>query len=455
MNRAPLPLSKIAAYALPVFAIGLVLGPVTAFLPGLYAKHAAVSLTAIGTLFAVARIFDALTDPLIGYLSDNTRGGLGPRVPWVVAGGLIATIASFALFRIPPDAGIGYFGFWSLLFYLGYTMFWVPHMAWGSEITTDHVQRARVFTVRALADSLGGIVYNVLPLLLVYLAVTRSTEFSPDVFRVLGWAVLLVLPLSLLVAARAAPAAELRVVKTDGIGGLYRCLRDNKLLARFMAAFVLGGINSGLVGVLTFPFFDGYLGLGETLPMLLIAAYVAQVVALPFWQKVMEWCGKHNTWAIGWASNSLVMLPLLLVTPGGEHTAAIAIGCLFLFGFTAVVSAVAPLALMGDIVDYEVLRSGVDRAGNFYAFMLLVAKIAGAAGGVAFIVLGAVFGYELGEGVVNSDAANRGMALMYCVVPGLIQLLALPLILRFPLDQRRHDIVLRRLERLRERHEVS
>jgi GPH family glycoside/pentoside/hexuronide:cation symporter len=445
MSAGKLPLHKIFAYGFPVFAIGLVLAPVSAFLPGLYAKHAQVSLASIGLLFAIARIFDAVTDPLIGYYSDQTRSRFGPRIPWIVVGGLIVTVSSFALFQIPSDAGIGYFGVWSMLFFLGFTMFQIPHMAWGSEISSDYLDRSRIFTVRSFCDSVGGLFYNVAPLLLVYLAVTTTSEFSPEAFQWLSYVVIIVLPLSLVVAVRAAPVAELVVKKTDGLKGLYKGLVSNKPMLRFMAAYVLGGINSGLVAVLTFPFFDKYLGIGDKIPMLLIFAYAGQLVALPFWQKMIEWLGKHNTWAIGWAANSLVMIPLLFVMPDSGNAVLVAGACLFAFGFTAVVSSVAPLALIGDIVDYELLRSGVDRAGNYYAFLLLVAKIAGAGGGIALVVLGAVFGFDVSSDAVNSDFANRGMVWMFCLVPGLVQLLALPFILNFPINRRRHGIIQRRL----------
>src|SRR5437868_3691467 len=62
------------AYALPTIAAGSVIAPVAAILPSLYAKYAGVSLAALGTLFAALRIWDAVSDPLIGYWSDRTRG---------------------------------------------------------------------------------------------------------------------------------------------------------------------------------------------------------------------------------------------------------------------------------------------------------------------------------------------------------------------------------------------
>src|SRR6185295_14934549 len=109
------------AYALPSVAASSTMVAVASILPSLYAKYATLSLAAVGAMFGVMRIFDAITDPLIGYWSDQTRTRWGARKPWVVAGGVLTTLSSFMLFLIPPQAGIVYFAGWSMLFYLGYT----------------------------------------------------------------------------------------------------------------------------------------------------------------------------------------------------------------------------------------------------------------------------------------------------------------------------------------------
>ena len=69
-------------------------------------------------------------------------------------------------------------------------------------------------------------------------------------------------------------------------------------------------------------------------------------------------------------------------------------------------------------------------------------------GGLALIVLGAVFGYELAEGSVNDNFANMGMLYMFILAPGIFQLGSLPLIWNFPIDERRQLIIRRRLESL-------
>ena len=146
------------AYVLPTIAAGSVLGPVTAILPSLYAKYTRVTLAALGTLFVVLRIVDAVSDPLVGYWSDRTRSLRYGRKPWIIAGASIIIASVWFLFRIPASAGITYLAGWSILFYIGYTMHEVPHMAWGSELTPDYEQRAKLFSLRSMADTTGGFI---------------------------------------------------------------------------------------------------------------------------------------------------------------------------------------------------------------------------------------------------------------------------------------------------------
>lgn len=438
------------AYALPGIAASSALAAVAAILPSLYAKYASVSLAAVGVLFSVMRIFDAVSDPLIGYWSDQTRSRFGPRKPWVFAGGLLTAVAAFFLFLIPPRAGIGYFATWSILFYLGYTMYQIPHMAWGSELTTDYQRRADLFAYRGIADSVGGLVLPLLPLGLFYIGITTDTEYTPEVLLWMGWATLILFPLTVTIAVRYAPAGPVAQAHGGGLKGLYASAVHNPPLLRFLGAYLLAGAGSGIFGALFFPYFDSYLHIGDRVPHLLLVALGCQLVSLPFWAGAVRRFGKHRTWGVGWIANSLILVPMFWVEPGPAAFtwAMLLVG---LYSFTNGVSSVAPFALLADIVDYEILKRRVDRAGNYYAFLLFIAKATGAVGGLVFVFLGLVFGYQVAEGAVNDARANLGMALAFCVLPGVFQVLAVPFIWNFPIDQRRHAIIRRRVDARRSR----
>ncbi len=91
----------LAAYAAPAVAFAIPTIPLYVYLPAVYADDLGLGLTATGTAILIARVFDALSDPVVGYFSDTVRSRLGLRKPWIIAGALVAA-AGMLLVALPP-----------------------------------------------------------------------------------------------------------------------------------------------------------------------------------------------------------------------------------------------------------------------------------------------------------------------------------------------------------------
>jgi glycoside/pentoside/hexuronide:cation symporter, GPH family len=143
MNKVSFPL--LSVYSLPVLSTIMFVLPLGSIMPAYYSEHTSITMAAIGMILVVSRIIDAITDPIIGYLSDKTKTPIGRRKPWMIAGGILAMICAYPLFIPPPDAGIFYFAFWSILAYQAWTLISIPHNAWASELSSDYVTKSKVF----------------------------------------------------------------------------------------------------------------------------------------------------------------------------------------------------------------------------------------------------------------------------------------------------------------------
>lgn len=104
-----------------------------------------------GILASVPRVWDAVTDPVMGYVSDRTRSRWGRRRPYIFAGAIIAGLSFIFMWQIYPDNSqfhnFVYFLTWSLVFYLGYTIFATPYIALGYEMSSDFHERTRLMAV--------------------------------------------------------------------------------------------------------------------------------------------------------------------------------------------------------------------------------------------------------------------------------------------------------------------
>jgi len=134
----------VATLVLPIFNVGL-----------------GVDAVKIGLAMGIPRLLDALTDPLIGNLSDNTRSRWGRRRPYIFFGAVVAGTLLAVLFN--PIKGLSHEGlFWwflivASLLYVAYAVFVIPYSAMGLEMTSDYNERTRVLAWRPYMGLLVGL----------------------------------------------------------------------------------------------------------------------------------------------------------------------------------------------------------------------------------------------------------------------------------------------------------
>lgn len=121
----------------------------------------------VGLLGSIPRFFDALTDPLMGYISDNTKSRWGRRRPYIFVGALVVGLIFIAVWQMPRGQSESFYFWWflagSILFFLAYTVFATPWVALGYEMTPDYSERTRLMGVQ---NFIGQLAYFVPPWLL-------------------------------------------------------------------------------------------------------------------------------------------------------------------------------------------------------------------------------------------------------------------------------------------------
>jgi len=430
---------KALAYSAPAAGGYFFYIPMWSILPGIYAKHFGLSLSAIAGVVLFIRLFDGFIDTLIGYLSDYRRSVGGSRKPWVFVGGIGSVVACYFLFNPPLPVTTTYYLTWSMLYFLAFVIAEIPHLTWGSELTPDYHQRAQVFGVRYMVTRVGMISFFALPLLPIY----ASSDYTPEVLQdgvYLGAAMVAVgLIWALAAPSGMAPAA----VRQDSWRLLVQSLVRNKPLLLYMGASTSLGLAGGMwYGVIYF-FLDSYLGLGDKVAVMFLLATVIAGLSTPFWVRLIHRTSKATVWVIGTALFAFQMIASLALEPGVAWWVPFALVVVVNLFFSC--HDVAAMSTLGDIADYGKLKFGRDRGATYFGLNTLLFKIGlGFGGGLALAVTG-WFGFEPASSAQSAHAI-LGLKLSFAIIPLLFAIIGAVFILRTPIDPRRHRIIRRRIE---------
>ncbi len=429
-----LPRRVLLAYSLPALPAAMLGLPLLVYLPGFYAEQMGIGLSAVGAVMLLARLWDGATDPLIGFLSDRTRGRLGRRRPWLIASLPLVLAGAWMLFRPPEGAGVAHLLVWSFVVYLGWTMMQIPHQAWGAELSDDYAERARITATREGFALVGVIVAASLPATLPALGLASPADGAAAALGAIAVAVVVLLPATgavLLAIVREPPPAAARPLAGRAA---WRVLAANLPFRRLMSAFLLNGIANGLPSSLFLMFVGHRLQLEAMQGVFLLVYFLAGLAGVPLALALARRMGKHRAWCAAMLATcaAFVWAPLL---PAGAALAFAAICLVTGLGLGADLA--LPPAIQADVVDEDTAAGGDGRAGLYFAAWGMATKLALAlAVGIAFPLLD-LAGFDPRVGTASAGG-GLALAALYAWGPVLLKLAAVALMWRFPLDAGRH-----------------
>ena len=448
---------QILFYALPTGAMALLYGGPLVVLQGIYAKYYGLSLTAIATILLMANVFDTVTDPIIGYWSDKLHASTGTRKPFILFGGILFVVGAYCLFVPPNVVSNAYFLIFFLVFYLGTTLFNIPHQAWGSEISFDSQSSTRVFTLRALMSAIGGMLFYSLPQLPFF----ETTEFTPQILK---WAVvisgMLILP-AMYLCINFVPNSYQPTTKkphsnhknqksgerskSRKILTLWFSISGNRPFLLFLGAFFLSGLGSGSWGALLFIYIDTYLNMGDKFSVIGLLGMGTGILGLRIWTMVAAQLGKIVGWILGIGTTIVSILGMTVLTPDNPSFTLLML--VMMPAFLAAISFLvfAP-ALLSDIIDYSTWKFGEDFAGTYFSAYSLIMKTNAAIGGAAGLAIAGWYGFDPSLST-HSQEAIWGLKLAAIWLPASLFLISIIFISRIPINSRRHAIICKALER--------
>jgi GPH family glycoside/pentoside/hexuronide:cation symporter len=428
-------------YGLSDMPVQMAIIPIAAFLPNYYGSDLGLSLAAVGTIWLVTRLFDAVTDPLVGYLSDRTRTRWGRRRIWMIASCPILMISIYKLFLPQPPVTEFYVLFWLTVFWLGWTMLFIPYYAWAAELSSDYHERSSIAAWRVGVGMVANIFGKLMPVLALYLFAFGGTA---NVMMLTGLMLLVMTPLCVILTVTQVPEkANFKpayVPLLKGLSLMWKNRPFRQLSLVFFACSLGGSISTATIIF----FIRGVLKEEGGGVLMLLVYYATLLVSIPFWVWFSKRVGKHKALIAG-----LMMFPLfqpfnLLLGPGDFYW-MLPIACMTGFGGGA--WWVLPSSMKADVIDLDRLESGDDRAAWFFGVWSLILKLAQSVGPwLALLLLGYV-GYQAAPGAENTAEATLAMKLVYVGGPTLGYLAAALLTLNYSLTESQHKEIREALDR--------
>lgn len=443
MKQAPAPLARsvLIAYSLPAFVVALPTIPVFIHLPTLYGVTLGLGLAATGYALLIARIFDTVTDPLIGWLSDRFGWKGNRRKPWIAAGAVIAGIGLLQILSPPAVVDSDYLLVWSLVLYAGWTLLAVPYMAWGAELSGGYDERTRITSWRETFALLGIVGAGAVTAVTAGLGWTETESTAAIAWLAIGLGGVTV-PWLLWAVPDGDLAGQRKPAKHQHTLTTVKALIANRPFLRLLSAWFLNGLANGVPAALFFLYLEFGLGAAaDQRPLFVLLYFIAAIAAIPLWLKLSRTYGKHRIWcwAMILACTAFVAVPVI---PSGTLI-AFAIVCL-ITGMALGADLALPPAIQADVVDYGAFRSGRARAGLQFALWGMSTKLALAAA-VGLALPGVeVLGFDPGS---PTQSGINSLVVIYALVPVVIKILAITVVWRFPLTPEKHVIIRRRLDR--------
>jgi len=410
MSEAPSKTSlfQYSILALPLAFAGL---PLYVHAPDFYIRDLGLNIGLIGVILLVIRLFDAIQDPVIGYISDKHA----ERRFSIVAGGAAMLVSGMAAMFYGPQFGVSaavWFSLSMILATTGFSIVTINLNMIGGFWHDEPGQRTRISAWREAFSLVGLLIASVLP------AVLQSFKPAEEAFRILFWVFGVIMVAGFVMftrfMSRISPGHKITKAYTKKGLSFLPILRGPD--RNFFGVCFLTHLAAAMPGVMVLFFIRDYLGAENLSGLFLFLYFIAGAALMTVWVRLADRIGKERAWLTSMLLAIATFIWAFFLQPGD----------LIAYGVICVLSGMAlgaDLALPPSILADRVTRQKTEsEATQYYALIAFIPKTAIAiASGVSFLVLD-----HLGfvAGTDNSPEVMQGLITLYALVPCLIKLIA-------------------------------
>lgn len=454
MNAARLKFSTRFGYGLPESGIFLVEIMLRLYLLKFYTDQAGLDPALAGAAAAVAMLWDGITDPLMGLISDRTRTRFGRRIPYILPGALILSAGIFAVFHPPQNAGqvalTAYLLITFLVLNTGFTLVSIPHSALAAELTSSGDERTVLFSYRLFIGNMGLLAGVILPAVITERAYEKTSEIAVVLILVS------VIAFYYLIKKKIPVSFE----KSAGQNGTeqkwivsflssFRQVFSNRAFVPLLISYIIAYLGVSVNSTFALYYYDYRLQLSEEQTGLVLVIFILTwSLSLGGWVWLSKKFGRKMPAFYGIATLGVLtcitypffpaenmLWPILMAVTGG-----ILVGAIVLLD-----------ALVADIVDYDRIFSHREQEGAFFGIWRLAMKLSRA---LALAVSGAVLaliGFQ--SAVEPTEAVIERIGYVFGPGVGIFFIAGGLIFLYVPLSREKNEKIKRILEKKEARNQ--
>ena len=400
------------------------------------------SVAAIGLVFLFARVWDAVSDPVVGFVSDRGLWRIGRRKACLLVASVPMGAFTAMLWAPPPDVSGGALTAWIAVavvgFYTAFTLFEVPHTALGAEMTHHQARRNRVFGTRHAMRTVG-----MFGAFLIGAQLLENPDTARDAARALGIGAGVLCSVTILWALWALPP-EREEFRERGPENPLRAMRDvlaNPHARLALVVFFIESIGTGGIGVLA-PFVIEYVVLRpDLIAEILVIVPSTALAFVPVWLWLARHFERHRLWLVSMILSGIGFGLLLFLDESrwwllliSAALAGVGTACANTLGY----------ALKADIIDYDEYVSGERKEGTYYAAWTFTSKLA--AGLVIGVVGVALEWMEFRPNEVQTAEVRQWLLILIAGIPAVFYTIGVVIFWFFRLDRAEHARIMSALE---------
>ena len=408
--------------------------------------------TLAGMILLMGKAWDAINDPLIGWLSDRTHSRLGRRYPWMLLGAIPLGLSCFLLWVVPSTTNqwllFAYYSFIALIFYTAFTAVLLPHTALAAELTQGYHERTNLISFRS-AFSIGGSILALVLAQVIFKAIADDKQQYLILGAICGLIAIFVVFLSVWGTYKHYHQVQRKRLERQRPSNLSLWQQltvtfRNRAFLCVIGIYLCSWLSVQIIAT-TLPYFViNCMELPEQhFTQMAIAVQGTALLMMFGWSFLSRRVGKKAIYAWGIPFTIVAEAGLFLLQPG-QVTLMYLLAVMAGIGIAT--AYIVPWSMLPDVVDLDELQTGERREGIFYGFVVQLQKlgIALALFGVGKILDGA--GYLPALAGKQPDSALWAIRLIIGPIPTVVLMMGLVCAYFYPISREVHQQIVFQLD---------